>query len=684
MTPGELTSVEYLAGLAWLGVTFGSVAGATASVVRGRLHDLPPSARLAGALIIGYALLVLVHVLPAALGILSRPAVAVAALSSLGIALASNPRRERGRRPDLSVLRSEAPISLGVAALALVAFAAWLLAAWSGRLPNPVATTDVAGHDLPIIARWIQSGSIWEIHEFAPFATHGSYPHSGDIAILSLVLPWGSDFAARSLGLVGLPMVVAAAYALGRELRAPVATATTFAVAAVSIPILGRSTADLAMPDVMLFPAFLGGCLFLLRNARTGSRRDLVMAGLGLGMAFGTKWYGVSCVVVIAAIWLAISAATRARRSVVVRDGLILTAAIAGAGGIWLLRNWIAYGNPVFPLDVSPLGIDIFPSATDVLREQAGDSLAGRTTAGKLSSLVASAVLDAVGLVGALLTLSAAAIVAAAISARARIALGAPVILVAATSLVLLFLWTITPYTAGPPESTTLAIVNSRYALPGLMLAACATAGAVARAGALRPAAELVALGMAILGIANSADVAGGRLVVAALAAGATIAAGALLVSRGTRPPRLAIAGVVAVFLASAVVAGARIQSSFADNRVQQDTALTALIERSTGDPQKVGLAGIWTAEFPTPVLASTGPELDNHVEFIGPVENGYQSVYETRKEFDRAVAEGGYDLILASRDHPFADASAGWIDDLGLEELASNDRFVLYAGPGG
>src|SRR5207249_11683904 len=93
------------------------------------------------------------------------------------------------------------------------------------------------------------------------------------------------------VGLVGV-----ATSAHGLELRADRARASRMACVVTSTPILLLAGVVSALPDVVMYGTFGAGLVFLVRSAHTRSVSDAVLAGLGLGIAFGTKWYAVPAV----------------------------------------------------------------------------------------------------------------------------------------------------------------------------------------------------------------------------------------------------------------------------------------------------------------------------------------------------------------------------------------------------
>ena len=74
-----------------------------------------------------------------------------------------------------------------------------------------------------------------------------------------------------------------------------------------------------------------------------------MLAGVALGIAAGTKWYGVSSVAVVGVLWLLARLLARRRHATgpVVRDGVLLGALSLLGTLPWLLRNLLLSDNPV-------------------------------------------------------------------------------------------------------------------------------------------------------------------------------------------------------------------------------------------------------------------------------------------------------------------------------------------------
>ena len=363
---------DYMTGLGWFALTGGSVAATTALVASRQLRPLRGAPRGLAIFVVAVAALVVVHLVPLMLGALTR---ATPALTGAVLCLAAwrlLPRGAASEPPAADEPPPSSPVSwalaLAVAGAAAIAVVGYAVAAATQAFTQ----VDVVAFHLPGVARWIQTGSVWQIDQFLPYQAQGNYPNSGDVVALAVVLPWHDDFALR---FVGLPFVAAtgvAVYALGRELGAPAAAAVIYGAVAVTIPSVAVSALDFELPDAIMYSTFATGVLFLLRRARGGGTLDVGLAGIALGVAFGVKWYAVWAVAVVVAVWAAASLLARRPWRAVGLDGARLGGLIALFGGFWLLRNLVESGNPFFPARVAPFGVTVFDAPYDRYRALAG------------------------------------------------------------------------------------------------------------------------------------------------------------------------------------------------------------------------------------------------------------------------------------------------------------------------
>ena len=291
-----------------------AVLAATALVVRRRLAHLDRLERGLASVVVGTGVLIAVHLVPLMLGILTRGSVLAAAALAVGLAALVKPAFAFAPPEQNAPSPGSGPASWVLAGLA-AAFAAIAALADLGRWAgDELVGVDPLTFHLPNVGRWIQLHSMWQIDQFVPLLAHGNYPNNGDVVLLSTVLPWHNDFLVRLPITFYLVTTAIAVFAVARELRAPRATSVLAAAVVVSLPVVGIATIPRALPDSLMWTTFACGVLFLLRHARTSRRSDLVLAGVALGVAAGTKWYGVSSVAVVVVIWAGARLRARAGR----------------------------------------------------------------------------------------------------------------------------------------------------------------------------------------------------------------------------------------------------------------------------------------------------------------------------------------------------------------------------------
>ena len=682
---------DFLIGAALFGAMLAAVAIATALIVRRRLRHLDRLELGLASVVVGTAVLIGVHLLPLVLGILARGTVLAAAALAVVLAALVRPaadlRHDEPNPPAPPSSRVSWALAAGAGAFATAAALADL-GRWAG---DELIGVDPLTFHLPNVARWIQTGTVWQIDQFVPLLAQGNYPHNGDALLLSTVLPWHNDFLVRLPITFYLVALAVAVFAVARELGATRAASALAAAVVVSMPVVGLATIPRALPDSLMWATYTCGVLFLLRHARTRRRSDLVVAGVALAIACGTKWYGVSSVPVVIGIWLVarLLAARRAAQPGALKRALgegVLVGGLAFLGtALWLVRNLALSGNPVFPLQVKPFGITIFDAPPDVIRDQAGWTIADyagdldvlRQLAGEIVEGIGSApIVCAIGLVVAVLL------------ARRRGRAPDPRILVlAAGAVVLGLLYTVTPATAlGLRGDPSLANSNTRYAVPALLLAVPALAWAAGRLPRM-PALVLegaLAVG-ALFGAWYGYEVQLRDLVLAAAAL--VVLAGVTWVLWRLRDRRMVLAGAAVASLLLGLAAANRMQDRINDGRYRNiDPGVDAMLRAAPGG-QRVALAADWTVAGLSPIWPAFGTTIDNEVEFMGRFVDGFLTPWGDERSFQAALRRGRYDVLVVGRGFypPEATPEQRWAIDAGWRTISLTARLrVLVPPPSG
>jgi hypothetical protein len=663
-------------------IIVGCSLGAALATVRRRLDHLTGVARATAVATLTIAGVLAAELVPLALGVMTRGTVAITAIAVLLGSLRVPARFERAG-PDLPAPRIRfARISWLLAFAAALATAADWVAFVQSHAAVRVVSVDTLAFHLPGVFRYIQTGSLWQIAQFLPGQAQGNYPQHGDLLMLAAVLPWHSTALIRYVDPLLLALAAVAIYGLARELRASAPTAVLVACAVVAIrPVVGPG-----LPDVIADPAltagFAAGALFLMRHWRTRRRSELVLAGVGFGIALGTKWYGLTDVPALVAIWLVAALIARRPRRPALGDCAALISVIALAGGIWMLRNLILTGNPVFDYRVRLLGLTIFAAPPDVLRSELGFTLAHylgdpsvlrkyvwpvfRSDFGLIGALIAGAALGA----GAWWATAAARLRAASVDPRIAILSIATAALAA--------IYTITPYTAqGLNGAPVLIDANTRYAVPALIAGAPLLAWIATRLGPLRIAVEVTLLVEIVIDLGHYVPVSAGRFAVALLVLAAVAAAWG--VWRSGLPAGWRATPAAGVLLAGAAFAYHHQQTLARTPYNPSDPAVSYVLARAPAHA-RIGLAGEWTAQGLVPVAPLFGPRLGNEVRYVGPVIEHRLEQYQSEVPFDRALRRGRYTLLVVGTGFPPRPDPPGerWARSIGYVPLVVDPRLVL------
>jgi hypothetical protein len=673
---GALGPGAFLAGGLVLSITLGCAIAAATVIVRRRLDHLMGAVRVVALGLITLGALLLSELIPLILGVMSRVTVPVCA----ALILLGTTRVPGGSSTRRDVIPARAETGLLAAAAPGLLVAGACLAYLSLAATFHVVSVDALSFHFPGIIRFVQTGSLWKTTQFLPGQAQGNYPQYGDLLLLALVLPWHSLAFVRYADPPLLALAALAVYGTARELRAPVIAS---ALSALAVTTIGPALAP-ALSDVLADPTFLAGfsagALFLVRHWRTGARGDLVLAGVGLGLALGTKWYGLPDVPLLIAAWVAVALVVRRHPRRIGSDAALLVGVIALSGGIWLLRNLILTGNPVFDYRVHPFGVTIFPAPPNPFRSQLGFTLAHYFGDwGVLHHYVWPVFRHDFGLSGLLIVAGALGAVAVALVARRR---EEPLVAVLFIGAVLAALaYAITPYSAqGFAGRPVLVSANTRYGIPALLLAAPLVAYAVRGRRWLEAPVD-VALAVAIvLSLHRYVPASAGRVILAAVIL--VLAAGALLALRHSRPLLTGAAVAAACAVAALAYHYQRVLAS--RPYLPGDPTVDYVLARAPRGTH-IGVTGTWTAQGLVPVAPLFGPRLSNPLGYVGPFRAHRLEQYASAGPFIAALRRGGYELLeIGTGFPPSVDPpQAAWARRAGYREITRSLRLILMRSPG-
>lgn len=612
------------------------------------------------------------HLAPLALGGLSRASVLVATAVVLAAALAA--RRGIVRRPaeaDVAIDPDRGRLVFLIAAAAALAVAGAAVAFLRAHAADPTVSSDALNFQVPQVARWMQSGSMWQLDQFFPDYSNATYPHHGNLLLLAVVLPFKAASLARLVPVPFAVLTCLGVYAAARELGAARGWALLAAALPAALPLFIKTALEGANTDTPMTFFVVAAVLFLLRHQRTRARPDLVLAGLALGLALGTKWYALTALPPMLLVWAIAQKLDRVPWRRLAADAAWLGGLALAAGGIWLARNWIEAGNPLFPQPLGP-----FTAPRDTIREQAGFSLADYAFDGEVWSTYLRPQFDRF-IAAPGYALAAAPVLALVVARRRRAGRAAAVALAALAALAVYFVMDYSAF--GPEDRPVLAFASMRYAMPALLLGAIALAWAGTQVPRVAGALLAAALGVAVLQGLHSEH--RPDLSYPAMAAGALAVGIAAWAARGRGRPALAVLAVLAV-------AGAAVVRDRAAGRGYGalDPAI-AWIEANAPAGHRVALAGVWSVDGVSPVLPAFGPRLGNEVAYAGPFDQHLLRQERDPERFRARLRDGHFDLLVVGRGIVAGRGPApeeSWARAAGAVPVLASPRLALLALPAG
>ncbi|MEW6202051.1 MAG: glycosyltransferase family 39 protein [bacterium] len=233
------------------------------------------------------------------------------------------------------------------------------IAAWAVAAPPPAGGDGFIYH-LYFPAQWLKHHAIEIIP--LPFGASAAsyYPLNSETLFLWLMLPFHEDFLTNTLQIPFLLLCGALVYELSRRTCAHRDAPLLAAATALLIP-AAIQQAVVARVDVIFSAWFLAAILFLLEWNDRRKTKYLILAGIASGLFIGTKSISLLYGTLIFLPFLFVAGKQRIKERL---KSLFVFAALALAfGGFWYVRNWIATGNPVYPLRVEIAGITVFHGA---------------------------------------------------------------------------------------------------------------------------------------------------------------------------------------------------------------------------------------------------------------------------------------------------------------------------------
>ncbi|MFH1539921.1 MAG: hypothetical protein ABIH66_13290 [bacterium] len=315
---------------------------------------LSPFARWAAVAVVYCGEIIVVEAVLGFMGFLTVAAVAVAVSAILCILIFV---RAKPRAKDGGGERWGGPAAVFAAALFCVFLC---MAIWAVVTPPPAGGDGFIYH-LYFPAVWLRHGAI----EYVPLpygaqaATY--YPMNTESLILWLMLPFHEDFLANAVQLPFLLLCGALVAALAVRVMGVGGRAAVVAAVATMLFPAAIQQSVVARVDVAFSAWFLASLLFLVEWNRRRGARYAALAGAAFGLFVGTKSIGLlfGFLILLPFLWMLRRETLKSAVAAVLLFGI----AAFAFGGFWYARNWVATGNPVYPLHVSVGGATVFAGA---------------------------------------------------------------------------------------------------------------------------------------------------------------------------------------------------------------------------------------------------------------------------------------------------------------------------------
>ncbi len=228
------------------------------------------------------------------------------------------------------------------------------------NLCTPTFYGDVLNYHFPIPAAIIQTHSLFSYQQMIPLE-HFFYPINGQLLALWTMLPFRSDFLARTFQTPFPFLIMLTFYALARKLNLSAPRAYLFSFLTVVFPwILQKSLLNRGADEIFTYSLMLVAYYLVIYQAKPKLANTLLLA-VSFGFFLGSKYLAVSFLPGLVIIWIYFYLKRPPQSSIERRVSLfpdLLIVALGGLilGGFVYLRNWVMNGSPIFPSSLPFIG----------------------------------------------------------------------------------------------------------------------------------------------------------------------------------------------------------------------------------------------------------------------------------------------------------------------------------------
>ncbi|MFH0738958.1 MAG: hypothetical protein V2A59_03760 [Candidatus Omnitrophota bacterium] len=228
------------------------------------------------------------------------------------------------------------------------------------NLVNPPFGWDDLNYHFTFPVEWLKHGNLNNPITIFDDPSPSYYPINGSLLFFWLILPLKNVFLADLGQLPFFILAVLAAYGLARKMGLNKELSFSAAGLFFLVPNFFKQL-KIAYIDVMVAALFLIALNYLFLLRKEFSLRNILIYSMGLGLLLGTKTIALPYSLLLFAPFVYYVAKNLNKAYLL----LISLVAIISLGGFTYIRNFLEVGNPLYPLNLKVMGIDIFKGAID-------------------------------------------------------------------------------------------------------------------------------------------------------------------------------------------------------------------------------------------------------------------------------------------------------------------------------